>query len=124
MDSANLSKRERQIMDIIYRRAAATAIEVHEDLRKDPGYSAVRTLLRILEEKGYLRHETKGKQYLYYPTIPRETAINTAIHNLKATFFNNSTEQTVAALLEAERLSESDLDRLADLIEKARKEGR
>lgn len=124
MDSTNLSKRERQIMDIIYRRGAATAIEVHEDLNKDPGYSAVRTLLRILEEKGYLRHETKGKQYLYSPIVPRETAIKTAIRNLKATFFNNSTEQTVAALLEAESLSESDLDRLAALIEKAREEGR
>ena len=124
MDQANLSKRERQIMDIIYRRGSASAVDVQNDLKEDLNYSSVRTLLRILEEKGHLRHEAQGKQYLYFPTVPREQAVKTALQNLLDTFFNNSPGVAMAALLEIESLSESDLDEISALIEKARKEGR
>jgi predicted transcriptional regulator len=126
---ANLSKRERQIMDIIYRRGSATAGEVQTDLSRgqkndEISNSAVRTLIRILEEKGHLRHEVNGKQYLYFPTIPREQAVKSALRSLLDTFFNNSPEAAVAALLENESLTDSDLDKISALIEKARKEGR
>lgn len=124
MDQANLSKRERQIMDIIYRRGSASAAEVQTDLNEDLSYSSVRTLIRILEEKGHLRHEVQGKQFLYFPTVPREQAVKSALRNLLDTFFNNSPEIAVAALLEMESLSDSDLDKITTLIEKARKEGR
>lgn len=124
MDQANLSKRERQIMDIIYRRGSASAAEVQTDLNEDLSYSSVRTLIRILEEKGHLRHEVQGKQFLYFPTVPREQALKSALRNLLDTFFNNSPEIAVAALLEMESLSDSDLDKITTLIEKARKEGR
>ncbi len=124
--STKLSRREREIMEIIYRRGQATAAEVYEDLGQNPTYSAVRTFLRILEEKGHLLHKKQSRQYIYYPAISRESAIKTAIQDLLGTFFNNSTEKAVAALLEIERakLSETDLDRMAALIEQARKEGR
>lgn len=124
MDQANLSKRERQIMDIIYRRGSASAAEVQTDLNEDLSYSSVRTMIRILEEKGHLRHEVQGKQFLYFPTVPREQAVKSALRNLLDTFFNNSPEIAVAALLEMESLSDSDLDKITALIEKARKEGR
>jgi BlaI family transcriptional regulator, penicillinase repressor len=124
LDQANLSKRERQIMDIIYRRGSASAAEVQTDLKEDLNYSSVRTLIRILEEKGHLCHEVHGKQYLYFPTVPREQAVKSALQNLLNTFFNNSPEVAVAALLEMESLSDSDLDKITALIEKARKEGR
>jgi BlaI family penicillinase repressor len=124
LDQANLSKRERQIMDIIYRRGSASAAEVQTDLNEDLSYSSVRTMIRILEEKGHLRHEVQGKQFLYFPTVPREQAVKSALRNLLDTFFNNSPEIAVAALLEMESLSDSDLDKITALIEKARKEGR
>ncbi len=121
-----LSRREREIMEIIYRRGQATATEVYEDLGHNPTYSAVRSFLRILEEKGHLLHQKQGRQYLYYPSFPRENAVKSAIRDLLGTFFNNSTEQAVAALLEIERtkLTDTDLDRMAALIEQARREGR
>ncbi|HEX3043713.1 MAG TPA: BlaI/MecI/CopY family transcriptional regulator [Bacillota bacterium] len=129
METANLSKRERQIMDIVYRRGSATAGEVQTDLNhgQNPdelNNSTVRTLIRILEEKGHLRHEVKGKQFLYFPTIPREQAVKSALRSLLDTFFNNSPEAVVAALLENESLTDSDLDKITALIEKARQEGR
>jgi BlaI family penicillinase repressor len=124
LDQANLSKRERQIMDIIYRRGSASAAEVQTDLKEDLNYSSVRTIIRILEEKGHLRHELQGKQYLYFPTVPREEAVKSALRNILDTFFNNSPGVAVAALLEMESLSESDLDEISVLIERARKEGR
>lgn len=122
----DLSRRERQIMDVIYRRTRATAAEVMEDLPDPPSYSAVRAMLRVLEEKGYLRHEQSGPRYVFLPTVPREKASRSALKRLVKTFFGGSTEQTVAALLDmsAEKLSGEELDRLADLIDRARKEGR
>ncbi len=121
-----LSRRERQIMDVIYRRGQATAAEVLEDLPDPPSYSAVRAMLRVLEEKGHLRHDQQGPRYLFLPTVPRDKARRSALKQLVQTFFEGSTEQTVAALLDlsASKLSDSELDRLSQLINEARKEGR
>jgi predicted transcriptional regulator len=121
-----LSRREREIMDVIYRRAQATAAEVLEDLPDPPSYSAVRAMLRILEEKGHLRHDQRGARYVFLPTVPRERARRSALGKLVHTFFDGSTEQAVAALLDLSsgKLSDAELDRLARLIDQARKEGR
>jgi predicted transcriptional regulator len=122
----NLSRRERQIMDAIYRLGRATAAEVLENMPEPPGYSAVRAMLRLLEEKGYLRHEQQGPRYVYMPTLSRDKARQSALKQLVQTFFDNSTEQTVSALLDMSksRMSDDELERLSALIEKARKEGR
>jgi predicted transcriptional regulator len=122
----HLSRRERQIMDIIYQHGQATAAEVLEQLPNPPSYSAVRAMLRVLEEKGHLRHEEQGPRYVYLPTVAREKARSSALRQLVQTFFEGSREQAVAALLgmSSEPLSDEELDRLADLIEQARKEGR
>jgi predicted transcriptional regulator len=119
-----LSRRERQIMDILYRRGRATAGEVMGDLSGDPSYSTVRTQLRVLEEKGHVHHEEEGLRYVYSPAVPRHAARRSALRHLVETFFDGSAEKTVAALLggEGTRMSEQELDRLADLIEKARKD--
>jgi predicted transcriptional regulator len=121
-----LSRRERQIMDVIYRRGQATAAEVLEGMPEPPSYSAVRAMLRVLEEKGHLRHEQAGPRYVFRPTVPREQARRSALEQLVHTFFDGSTEQTVAALLDLSdrKLSHAELDRLAGLIDQARKEGR
>src|SRR3954454_18922271 len=95
-----LSRRERQIMDVIYRRGRATAAEVLEGLPDPPSYSAVRAMLRVLEEKGHLRHASQGPRYLFMPTVPREKARRSALKQLVQTFFDGSTEQAVAALLD------------------------
>lgn len=122
---AILSRRERQIIDILYRRGRATAAEVMEDLPADTTYSTVRTQLRVLEEKGHVRHEQHGQRYVYSPAIPRGTVRRSALKHLVETFFEGSVEQTVAALLGGDsRLSEPELERIAELIEKTRKEGR
>ncbi len=120
-----LSRRERQIMDILYRRGRATAADVMHDLSGSPNYSTVRTQLRVLEEKGHIRHEEDGLRYVYLPAVPRRAARRSALKHLMETFFDGSAEQVVAAVLggEATRLSEEDLTRIADLIDKARKEG-
>ncbi len=122
----HLSRRERQIMDIIHRRGQATAQEVMEELPAPPSYSAVRALLRLMEEKGYLRHEQDGPRYVYTATLAREKAGRSALKNLLQTFFDGSTEQAVAALLDLSRakLSQEELDRMLQMIEEARKEGR
>lgn len=122
----HLSRRERQIMDVIFQRGRATAAEVMENLPDPPGYSAVRATLRILEEKGHVQHEQDGLRYVFVPTMARETAKRSALEHLLQTFFNGSTEQAVATLLDesASKLSEEELNRLAQLIEKARKDGR
>lgn len=122
----NLSRRERQIMDIIHERGQATAAEVMELLPEAPSYSAVRALLRLMEEKGYLRHETDGVKYVFLPTLAREKARKSALKQMLQTFFDNSTEQAVAALLDLSKskLSQDELNRLSVLIEEARKEGR
>ncbi|HEV8400900.1 MAG TPA: BlaI/MecI/CopY family transcriptional regulator [Gemmatimonadales bacterium] len=124
--NAQLSRREREIMDVIYRSGRATAADVMENLTDPPSYSAVRALLRVLEDKGHLRHEEDGPRYVFVPTVPRERARQSALRQLVHTFFDGSTEQAVAALLDlsSTRLSDEELDRLRDLIADARKEGR
>jgi predicted transcriptional regulator len=121
-----LSRRERQIMDIVYQAGQATAAEVLERLPSPPSYSAVRALLRVLEEKGHLRHEEQGPRYVYLPRVPREKARSSALKQLVQTFFEGRAEQAVAALLgmSGPEMSADELDRLAGLIEQARKEGR
>ncbi len=123
---ATLSRRERQIMDIIYQRGKATAAEVMEGLPDPPSYSAVRALLRVLEEKRHVRHKQDGPRYVFYPTVSRDRARESALKQVVGTFFEDSAEQAVATLLDmsAQDMSESDLDRLAELIEQAKKEGR
>jgi predicted transcriptional regulator len=122
---SKLSRRERQIMDIIYRRERATAADVQGDLPDQPNYSTVRAQLRVLEEKGYVRHEEQGLRYVFLPIIPREQARTSALRRLMETFFDGSAEGVVAALLDgsAGQLSEAELNRLSGLIEKAKKEG-
>jgi predicted transcriptional regulator len=120
-----LSRRERQIMDILYRRGRATAGEVMAELTGDPSYSTVRTQLRVLEDKGHVHHEEHGLRYVYMPAVPRHAARKSALRHLVDTFFDGSSEQVVAALLggEAMRLSDNDLKRIAALVTKARKDG-
>lgn len=119
-----LARRERQIMDILYRRGRATAGEVMDDLSGNPSYSTVRTQLRVLEEKGHVRHEEEGLRYVYTPAIPRHAARKSALRHLVDTFFDGSAEKTVAALLGSEgtRMTDEELERIADLVERARKE--
>jgi predicted transcriptional regulator len=122
--SEGLSRRERQIMDVIYRRGKATVAVVLSELPSPPSYSAVRAMLRVLEEKGHLRHEEQGAKYVFLPTVPREKARRSALKQLVRTFFDGSTEQAVAALLDlsAAKLSSEELNRLSKLIDQARKE--
>lgn len=121
---ADLSRRERQIMEVVYRDGRVTAAEVLERMPDPPSYSAVRALLRILESKGHLRHEDDGTRYLYLPTLPKQSARKSALENVVDTFFEGSTEKVVAALLDRDDVSEEDLARLSALIDQARKEGR
>jgi predicted transcriptional regulator len=111
-------------MDVIYARGQATAAEVAAALVDPPSYSAVRALLRILEEKGHLRHQQDGPRYVFLPTVPRDRARRSALKNLVRTFFEGSAAQAAVALLDQARLSGEEVDRLAALIEKARKEDR
>ena len=122
----HLSRRERQIMDIIYQRGSASVAGVVESLPDPPSYSAVRALLRILEEKGHLRHRKEGPRYIYVPKRSRSSAARAALQRTLDTFFDGSATQAVAALLDVSDadLSEEDLTELAKLIAKARKEGR
>ena len=120
-----LTRRERQIMDILYRRGRATANEVMEELTGDPHYSTVRTQLRVLEEKGHVSHEEQGPRFVYMPAVPRKAARKSALRHLVDTFFDGSAEQVVAAVLggEGAKLSDEELDRIAELLAKAKKEG-
>jgi predicted transcriptional regulator len=122
----NLSRRERQIMDVLYRDRQATAADVLAALPDPPGYSAVRAMLRVLENKGHVRHLVDGTRYVYVPTLARERASRPALAGVLETFFDGSTENAVAALLELSPsgLSEEELDRLSKLIDQARMEGR
>ena len=122
----SLSRRERQIMDIVYELKEATAAQVLERLPNPPSYSAVRALLKVLENKGHLTHKQDGPRYVFSPIVSREKARQTALRHLQKTFFNGSTEEVMAALLDISEddLSEEDYLRLRSLIEKARKEGR
>ena len=124
--ATQLSRRERQIMDVIYRLGRATAAEVLDELPDPPSYSAVRAMLRVLEDKGHLRHEQDGPRYVFLPTVNRERARQSALRHLVSTFFDGSAEQAVAALLDLKdgKLSDAELDRLSALIEHAKREGR
>jgi BlaI family penicillinase repressor len=122
----SLSRRERQIMDIIYEMKEATALQVMYRLPSPPSYSAVRALLRVLEIKGHLVHRQDGSRYIFAPILAKDKASRSALRHLLKTFFNNSTEDAVAALLDIseDNLSEEDYRRLAQLIQKAGREGR
>jgi predicted transcriptional regulator len=120
-----LSRRERQIMDILFRRGRATAADVMAELPNEPSYSTVRTQLRVLEQKGHVRHEDDGVRFVYMPVVTRHAARKSALRHLVDTFFDGSPEKAVAALLggESAKLSAGQLDRMASLIDKARKDG-
>ena len=122
----DLSRRERQIMDFLFRTGRATAAEVMDGLSDAPSYSAVRALLRILEQKGHIRHEEEGRAYVYMPLVRRDTARQTALTHLLKTFFDNSAEQAVAALLaiKGEKMSGAELERMSKMIEQAKTDGR
>ena len=112
-------------MDVIYRHGKVTAAEVLAELPDPPGYSAVRAMLRLLEEKGHIRHEQDGPRYVYLPTVNRDKARRSAMRHLVRTFFDGSTEDAVAALLQSDAgMSEAELERLSRLIDGAKKEGR
>ena len=119
-----LTKRERQIMDVLYRLGRATAADVLAALPGSPHYSTVRTQLRVLEEKGHVRHESDGLRYVYLPTVARHAARKAALRHLVDTFFDGSAAGAVSALLwrDAGRLSDDDLDRIEDLLKSARRE--
>jgi BlaI family transcriptional regulator, penicillinase repressor len=119
----NLTRREREIMDILYRIGRATAGEVMRDLTGEPTYSTVRAQLRVLEEKGHVRHEEQGLRYVYVPIVPRHEARQSILKHMVDTFFEGSTHKVVAALLGAEgaRISREELDKISDLVERARK---
>ena len=121
-----LTRREREIMDILHRRGRATAHEVLEDLADPPSYSAVRTFLRLLEERGHVKHEQDGPRYVYTPTVARRAAQRSAIAHLVETFFDGSVEEAMATLVETSKpkLSAEELERISALIAKAKKEGR
>lgn len=122
----NLSRRERQIMDIVYVLGRVSVTQVLERIPNPPSYSTVRALLKVLEKKGHLKHKQEGPRYIYFPTLPREEARQNALKHIMQTFFDDSTEDIVAALLNISEgnLSETDYKRLSELIKKARKEGR
>ena len=122
----NLSRRERQIMDIVYASGRATAAEVQERMDDAPSYSAVRALLKVLEQKGHLKHELDGTRHVFLPTLPAARARTGALKNLVHTFFDGSASLAVAALLDLDRdqLSDDELARISTLIDLARKEGR
>jgi predicted transcriptional regulator len=122
---AALSRRERQIMDILFRLGRATAADVMAELPSDPSSSTVRTQLRVLEQKGHVRHEQDGLRFVYSPVVARQSARRSALRHVIETFFDGSPEKAVAALLggEAAKLSDEELTRIAGLIAKARKDG-
>jgi BlaI family transcriptional regulator, penicillinase repressor len=123
---AGLSRRERQIMDLLFQRGKASVGEVMDGIPDPPGYSAVRATLRTLEQKGRVSHEEDGRAYIYRPTLRRDAARKSALTHVLRTFFDNSAEQAVAALLELKgsRLSDAELERVSRMVENAKKEGR
>lgn len=121
---SDLSRRERQIIDILYANGRSTAAEVQAVLPDPPSYSAVRAMLRILEEKGHVRHEQDGPRYVYVPTVARDNAKRSALHHVLQTFFDGSAEKAISALLDdTSKLSDAELDRLARMIDRARNAG-
>ncbi len=121
----HFSRRERQIMDILYEHGSSTAAEVLDRLADPPGYSAVRAALRVLGEKGHITHTREGHHYVFRPVVPRARARKAATRRLLDTFFDGSTEQAVATLIEdADGFDHDELDKIAELIDRARKDGR
>ena len=122
--ATNLSRRERQIMDILYRLGSATAAEIRENLPEPPSYSTVRALLRILEDKGHLRHQYDGPRYVFTPVVSRPAAQKSALRQMVRTFFDGSATQAVAALLDmsARDLTDEELEKLGKLVEQAKGE--
>jgi predicted transcriptional regulator len=121
-DPLNLSRRERQILEVLFRNGSATASDVLAQLGDAPTYTTVRGLLRVLETKGHIRHEEDGSRYVYFPTMTKQRAAKSVLRNVVSTFFDGSPSQAMAALLGGERtLSEAELDRLSDLVAKARR---
>ena len=116
---ANLGKRERQIMEILYRRGRASVADVLGELADPPSYSAVRGMLRYLEDKGYLRHEEEGRRFVYLPTARKQDVRGSALANVVRTFFDGSTSTAMAALLESSPLSRAEYERLSRLLEQA-----
>ena len=121
-----LSRRERQIMDILYRSGKASASDVLSAMPDPPSYSAVRAMLRVLEEKGHIKHQEEGLKYVYAPVVAHDKAKRSAVKHVMETFFNGSAEQIVAALLDVSstKLTRDELDRMAEMIEKAKREGK
>lgn len=121
-----LTRREREIMDIVYRLGRASAQDVLDNLAEPPGYSAVRALLRLLEERGHVKHVEEGARYVFLPAVARGEARKKALAHVVSTFFGGSVEQAMLTLVESSRakLSKEDLDRLAEIVEQARQEGR
>jgi predicted transcriptional regulator len=124
MSPGGLSRRERQIMDTLYRRGKSSASEVRDAMPDAPSYSAVRAMLRVLEDKGHIRHQAEGLKYVYLPIVPRDKAKRSAVKHLVDTFFKDAPDQVVAALLDVSstRLTRAELDRMAEIIERARRE--
>jgi BlaI family penicillinase repressor len=119
-----LSRRERQIVEILYQKGKASASEVREGMDDAPSYSAVRAMLRVLEEKGHVKHQAEGLKYVYVPTVARDKAKRSAVKHVLDTFFGGSPEQIVAALLDVSstRLTREELDRMSEMIERAKRE--
>ena len=126
MALAGMSRRERQIMEILYQRGKASASEIREAMEDAPSYSAVRAVLRVLEEKGHVKHQAEDLKYVYVPTVNRDKAKRSAVKHLMETFFNDSPKQIVAALLDvsSQRLTREELDQMAEMIERAKREGK
>ena len=122
---SNLSRRERQIMDVLFQKGQATAADIMRNIPEPPSYSAVRAMLRVLEEKGHVRHTQDGPRYVFIPTVTRDKAKRSAMKHMLDTFFEGSAAQAVATLLDdsGAKLSDDELERLSSLIDKARKEG-
>ncbi len=126
MTPRGLSRRERQIMDILYRQGKASANDVRDAMPDAPSYSAVRAMLRVLEDKGHVKHQEEGMKYVYAPVVTAGKAKRSAVKHVLETFFDGSAEQAVAALLDvsSSKLTREELDRMAELIEKAKQEGK
>jgi BlaI family transcriptional regulator, penicillinase repressor len=126
MSAAGLSRRERQIMDILYQRGKSSASEVREAMPNAPSYSAVRAMLRVLEEKGHIKHRSEGLRYVYVPTVTHDKAKRTAVKHLLDTFFSGAPEEAVAALLDVSstQMTREELDRMSEMIERAKQEGK
>ncbi len=124
-DFAGLSRRERQIMSFLFQRGRGTVADVMDGIPDPPSYSAVRAMLRTLEQKGRVAHEEDGRAYVYKPTLRKDTARRSALSHLLATFFDGSAEQAVAALIDLKgpKMSDAELDRVAAMIEQAKREG-